>query len=68
MKLPSLTFTILSLKQRLKEILNTTNENVAREKNNQADIQKAKTAERNRQYISCFNVFGRRLKMMDFFN
>jgi hypothetical protein len=32
MKLPSLTFTILYLKQTLKEMLNTTNENVAREK------------------------------------
>jgi hypothetical protein len=35
-------------------------------KNIQTDIQKAKTAERNQQYISCFNVFVRRLKMMDF--
>jgi hypothetical protein len=31
------------------------------------NIQKAKTAERNRQYISCFNVFRRGLKMMGFF-
>jgi hypothetical protein len=37
-------------------------------KNIQTDIQKARTEERNRQYISCVNVFGRRLKMMEFFN
>jgi hypothetical protein len=32
------------------------------EKNIQTNIQKAKTTQRNRQYISCFNAFGRRLK------
>jgi hypothetical protein len=42
MKLPSLTFTILYLKQKLKEMLNTTNENVAREKTFKQTFKKPK--------------------------
>jgi hypothetical protein len=64
MKLPSLTFTILYLKQTLKEMLNTTNENAARGKKKHSKGQNSRAESAIHFMLQCF---GRRLKMMEFF-